>query len=221
MKPATLRHSFFAATLLVASGINLAQSATQKVTPSAAVGTKVTDSKVTNSDVVFGNWRLTCKPQTNAAGEFCELFQPLINIIGKDPQDPAKNRGQLLATFGIFKLAGNEQAQMLIKAPLGTRLQAPVIKINGHKDVVLPFQFCDTTGCPTVSVLLEQAFLDAVSAAESAESASSKPQGTLVMVLQVTRGDKSSQPEAVNVQFSLNGFGNGLKALLAKGKQAS
>lgn len=204
MKITSVRTLVAAGALALCAGLVHAQEAARDVAKEA---------------LAFGNWRLSCKTQPNVADEVCELFQPLLNLLGKDPQDPNKMRAQLLATVGVFKLPNSDRAQMVVKAPLGSRLHAPVLRIPGHKDVQLPFLYCDASGCPTVPVLLDKAFVDAVKAAEAVESTPEKPQGALVLVLQVTRPEKGSQFEAVTVNFPLKGFGQGYETLLTKSKE--
>jgi invasion protein IalB len=165
----------------------------------------------------FDAWRLTCQTNPETKSELCSLDQPLTQVLGKDPADETKVKVRLFATIGVVRLPGSDKPQMLIKAPLGSFLQTPVLKVPGHKDVGLPYLVCDKDSCSTIAMGLEKEFLDAVKAAETAETTPENAQGTLVIAMQVNRPDQP-QPklEAVNIKFALKGFSRGLEALTKK-----
>jgi invasion protein IalB len=206
---------------LMAAALTLAVAAhaatASKATP-APKETKAPPTMPAKDFVSFDNWRFSCTTAPGASAELCQLYQPLLHLQGKDPKDESKTLAQLLATIGVFKLAGSDTAQMVIKAPLGTILQPVVVKIPGHKDVQTPFLVCDPSGCSTISIRLDADFLAAIKTAEAAESGPESAQGMLVLALQVSRPDKASQPESVNVKFALKGFSKGHETLLAKSK---
>lgn len=181
------------------------------------------DSKAATKDAKpsdpnqFEGWRMTCQSAPESKAELCSLDQPLTQVLGKDPADETKVKVRLFATIGVVRLAGSDKPQILVKSPIGSFLQAPVLKIPGHKDVALPYLVCNKEACSTVAVGLEKEFLDAVKAAETAEVSPETAQGTLVLAMQVNRPDQP-QPklEAVNVKFGLKGFSKGLEALTKK-----
>lgn len=197
-----------AGTLAIGAGI--AQAAATKP---AAADAKAAPAAATPE--MYDSWRMNCQTQKDAGTETCSLSQLLAQNLGKDPNDATKTRVRPLATVVVGRIPGNDLPQLQIRAPLGTLLQAPVLKVPGFKDIAIPYLACEQNGCVTISVGLEKDFLAAVKAAEAAETSPEAAQGTLVMLMNVTR-DKATKPEAVSIKFALKGFSRGLEALNKK-----
>lgn len=214
MQMKTIASLFVAGVFALGAGTAFAGQSTKAAAKPAE--TKKDDKAAAKDPNLFDNWRLQCQKPEGATNELCELFQPLARVIGKDPQDETKVRAQLYVTIGVVRAPNSDKSQMILKAPLGSLLQAPVLKVPGHKDVTFPYLVCDQSGCTTIAIGLEKEFLDAVKAAEALETAPDKAQGAVVLAMTVSRPDQGSKPEAVTVKFGLKGFTKGLEALAKK-----
>jgi invasion protein IalB len=211
--------------LVVASafalGAGSALAAPSTKAPAKPAEAKKDDKAAAKDPNQFDSWRLQCQKPEGAADEICELFQPLARVIGKDPNDETKVRAQLYATIGVVRAPNADKPQMLMKAPLGSLLQAPVLKVPGHKDVTFPYLVCDQSGCTTIAIGLEKEFLDAVKAAEALETGPDTAQGAVVLAMTVSRPEQGSKPEAVTVKFALKGFTKGIEAVNKKAMPAA
>jgi len=205
-----------AGALALTAGFATAAPAAKSAPPAKAAEAKKDDKSAAKDPNQFDSWRLNCQKPEGATAEICELVQPLVQVTGADPKNPDQMRGQLLATIGVLKLPAADKAQMVVKAPLGSLLQAPVLKVPGHKDVAFPYLVCDQSGCTTIAIGLEKEFLDAVKAAEALELKPEDSQGALVLAMRVTRPDQAMKPEAVTVKFRVKGLSKGLEALAKK-----
>ena len=121
-------------------------------------------------------------------------------------------------TVGIVKPAANENPVMILHTPLGAFLQpAPMIKVPGHKDVVVQFLTCNDKGCNTLPVALEKEFLDAARANEAAVAKDAKAPGATISIgARQTTADKQIQHGYLPMNFELKGFTKGLEALMKK-----
>lgn len=174
----------------------------------------------------FDNWRLNCQKPENAPQEICELvygFFAREKTAEGQAADPAA-KPQLILTLGIIKPANNPNPVLVMRAPLGAFLQpAPMIKVPGHKDVVVEFVTCNQPqGCTTQFVALEKEFLDAVRATEAAVAKDPKAPGATISIgAQQTTPDKKVQRGYLPMNFELKGFTKGIDALLKKAATAS
>lgn len=202
--------------MALVAGAVLALAANAAPAPAAAA--PAADAK---KPEMYDEWRMNCQTPKDAKAEICELDRPLVNVLGKDPNDATKVRAQLLATIGVVRMPGSDKPQLLVKAPLGSLLSPPVLKVPGHKDISIPYLFCDQSGCTSIAIGLEKEFLDAVKAAEALETTPDASQGVLVLALRVDRPDQPPRPEGVNVKFGLKGFTKGLEVLNKKAAAAA
>lgn len=168
----------------------------------------------------FDNWRLNCRTPDGATQEICELdfvFVTRPQTTEGQPADPAA-KPQMVMTVGIVKPANNDNPVMILHTPLGAFLQpAPMIKVPGHKDVVVQFITCNEKGCNTLPVALEKEFLDAARATEAAVAKDPKAPGATISIgARQTTQDKQIQHGYLPMQFELKGFTKGLDALLKK-----
>ncbi len=168
----------------------------------------------------FDNWRLNCRTPDGAMQEVCELdyvFVTRPQPAEGQPADPAA-KPQLVMTVGIVKPVNNDNPVLIMHTPLGAFLQpAPMIKVPGHKDVVVQFLTCNQQGCNTLPVALEKEFLDAARAAEAAVAKDAKAPGATISIgARQTTQDKQVQHGYLPMQLELKGFSKGLDALMKK-----
>jgi invasion protein IalB len=168
----------------------------------------------------FGDWKMSCQTPPGASGEICELTLLFVMMpptpAGQAPAADAK--GQLLLTAGVIRQAGSQLPTMILRAPLGVPLQAPVLKVPGHKDVAIAYFRCDANGCYTQPVGLEKEFTDAVAAVETAQAKDPKAAGATITVMYLTSeaGGPANVPKNVTMPFAVRGFSKGLAALEKK-----
>lgn len=168
----------------------------------------------------FGDWKLSCQTPQGASAEICELTLLFVMMPptpeGQAPAADAK--GQLLLTAGIIRQPGSTLPTLVMRAPLGVPLQAPMLKVPGHKDVNIAYFRCDQNGCYTQPVGLEKEFTDAVAAVEAAQAKDPKAPGATITVMYLTSeaGGPANVPKNVTMPFSVKGLGKGLAALEKK-----
>jgi invasion protein IalB len=168
----------------------------------------------------FGDWKMSCQTPQGASAEVCELT--LLFVMMQQPpegQAPAADaKGQLLLTAGVIRQPGSKLPSLVLRAPLGVPLQAPLLKVPGHKDVPLAYFRCDQNGCYTAPVGLEKEFTDATAATEAAIAKDPKAPGATITVMYLTSeaGGPANVPKNVTMPFSVRGFGKGLAALEKK-----
>jgi invasion protein IalB len=173
----------------------------------------------------FDNWRINCETPKGATQEICELvygfFARSQGAEGK-PADPAA-KPQMVLTLGIVKPVNNENPVLFMRAPLGAFLQpSPMIKVPGHKDVVVEFFTCNQQGCTTQPLGLEKEFVAAMRATEAAVAKDAKAPGATISIgAQQTTADKKIQRGYLPMNFELKGFSKGLDALLKKSAAAA
>ena len=212
--------ALLAAATLALSALSVAAAPTkgeskEKKDPKAAAK----DSKAGDPNQ-FDNWRLNCQKPEGATQEICELvygFFARAQDAAGQPVDPAA-KPQMVLTLGIVKPVNSENPVLVMRAPLGAFLQpAPMIKVPGHKDVVVDFFTCNPQGCTTQPLGLEKAFIDAMRATEAVVAKDAKAPGATISIgAQQTSADKKITRGYLPMNFELKGFSKGLDALLKK-----
>lgn len=142
----------------------------------------------------FGDWGFICStPEAQEdADESCNLFQTAL-LNNEESEGP----GQRVLLTRIGYLDGNENAVLLITAPLGILLPMGItVEVEGHDPIRIPVQRCDAGGC-LAYVVMEQPFIDAFKKGIEAK---------------VTLYD--AKRRGVAIPLSLKGFTDGMEALV-------
>ena len=210
--------ALLAAATLALSALSVAAAPAKDKAEKEKKGSKAAakDEKAADPNT-FGDWKMTCQTPQGASAEICELT--LLFVMMQQPpagQTPAADaKGQLLLTAGVIRQPGSKLPTMVLRAPLGVPLQAPVLKVPGHKDIALAYLRCDQNGCYTAPVGLEKEFTDATAAVEAAQAKDPKAPGATITVMYLTSeaGGPNNVPKNVTMPFAVRGFGKGLAAL--------
>lgn len=213
--------ALLAAATLALSALSVAAAPSKDKAEKEKKGSKAAakDEKPADPNA-FGDWKMTCTTPPGASAEICEISLQFVMMqqppAGQAPAADAK--GQWLLTAGVIRQPGTALPMMILRAPLGVPLQAPVLKVPGHKDLGINYFRCDQNGCYTQPMGLEKEFTDATAAVEAAQAKDPKAVGPTITVMYLTSeaGGPANVPKNVTMPFSVRGFGKGLAALEKK-----
>ena len=136
-----------------------------------------------------GDWALTCRVPAKDSPERCVLAQ---NIVFKQSSKRVLN-------ISVTRPAPESPYIAIVTAPLGILLQAGLVLQVDEKELVrFPLQICNVNGCQGQFPVSDEV---------RATMAGGKAGKVLI---------RQPNGRALGIEFSLNGFGTGMTALVAK-----